>query len=212
MRLNSSGGIPMTVTSMTGCIDVSRNAVVARSKTGLVNGPSTIALNAATELSSTGTPTALPTSSSADVIVRAQKAIAEYVQLIEGAYDKAAPALYVALAATYGVACDLRRYPERLACFLEERRPGPVSANPMMPVVRKLWGGVPTRDTIYRYAACIALAQRETVDTANFAEWLRTLGIKAAAAKWSKLQKLPDDKRHAAVAQMARRNALLSKF
>lgn len=202
----------MTDTSMTDWIDVTRNAVVARSKSGAVNGARTIALETVTDLSSAAAVPAHPTSSSADVIVRAQKAIAEYVQLIEVAYDKAAPALYVALAATYAVACDLKRHPERLACFLEERRPGPVSANPMMPVVRKLWRGVPTRDTIYRYAACIALAQREMVDPANFAEWLRTVRIKAAAAKWSRLQTLPNDKHHAAVTQMAKRDALLSKF
>jgi hypothetical protein len=163
-------------------------------------------------LSLTSTPSIARTSARTDVVQRAEKAIAEYAHLIRAAYDEAEPALYGALAATYAAACDLQKDPERLKEFLNERRRGPTSANPMQPIVWKLWRNVPTRDTIRRYASCIALAHRGAVKPSDFAAWVKASGIKAAAAKFTKLSKLPDDRSKAKVAQTVKRDALLAKF
>jgi hypothetical protein len=144
----------------------------------------------------TGTPTKLVTSAWADIVRQAEKAIAEYAHTIGGAYDDALPLLNRALAATYSAAIDLQKDPEQLAAFLDERRPGPVSANPIQPILRKLWKGVQTRDKLHRYSSCLALAQAEGIKPADFAEWLFNFrgGIKKAAANWSRSQRLPDSR------------------
>lgn len=158
--------------------------------------------------------TKLRTSSRADVVQRATQAIADYGITMGGAYDDALSLLNRALAATYAAAIDLQKDPDRLAEFLADPRPGPPSANPLHPIVRKLWKGIPTRDTLLRYASCIALAQAKLVKPADFANWLSSFpgGIKKAAAEWSKMQRLPDARvklareKHACAAQ------LLAKF
>src|SRR5580704_9444674 len=145
-------------------------------------------------LSRTNASTKPVTSVRADIVGQAEKAIAEYTHTMGGAYDDALPLLNRALAATYAAASDLQKDPERLAAFLDERRPGPVSANPMQPIVRKLWKGVQTRDKLHRHTSCLALAQALGVKPADFAEWLSNFpgGIKKAAANWSRSQRLPD--------------------
>jgi hypothetical protein len=154
------------------------------------------------------------TSARADIVQQAEKAIAQYAHLIDVAYDEAQPALFGALAATYAAACDLQNDPQRLAAFLDERRPGPASANPMQPIMRKLWKGVPTRDKLHRYAACIGLAEAKRVKPEYFAEWLRTFpgGIKKAAADWSKTQRLPEARVKVAREKKSRAEELLAGF
>ncbi|MFI4998498.1 MAG: hypothetical protein ACHQK9_01355 [Reyranellales bacterium] len=155
------------------------------------------------------------TSARADVVLRrAGRAIADYARLVGVAYDEALPLLNRALTATYAAVTDLLKDPTRLVEFLDETQPGPASANPVHPIVRKLWKGVPTRDTIRRYASCIGLAQREGVKPAEFSDWLSGYpgGIKKAAATWSVSQKRPDERIKAARSQIERRDALLSKF
>ena len=154
--------------------------------------------------------TKLRTSSREDVVRRAEQAIANYSSTMGGAYDDALPLLNRALAATYAASIDLQKDPERLAAFLDAQRPGPPSANPLSPIVRKLWKGVPTRDTLRRYACCIALAQAKQVKPADFANWLSSFpgGIKKAADEWSRSQRLPDARvklareKHACAAQL----------
>jgi hypothetical protein len=60
----------------------------------------------------------------------------------------------------------------------------------------------------------IALAQREKIDACAFSEWLANFpgGIKAAAARWSRTQKLPDSQVAADNEKIKRRDALLSKY
>ena len=163
-------------------------------------------------LSRTNTSTKPVTSARADIVGQAEKAIAEYAHTIGGAYDDALPLLNRALAATYAAASDLQKDPERLAAFLDERRPGPVSTNPIQPIVRKLWKGVQTRDKLHRHSSCLALAQAEQVKPADFAEWLSNFpgGIKKAAARWSRSQRLPDARMKLARETKARANQFLA--
>jgi hypothetical protein len=155
------------------------------------------------------------TSSREDIPIQsAQKAINEYAGAIGRVFDDAALLLSRALTASYVAVIHLQKDPERLADFLGAKGPGPTSVNPSKPIVRRLWKGTPTRDSIHRYASCIALAQREKIDACDFSEWLANFpgGIKAAAAKWSRTQKLPDSQVAADKEKISRRDALLSKY
>ena len=143
------------------------------------------------------------TSSREDIPIQsAQKAINEYAGAVGRVFDDAALLLSRALTASYVAVIHL------------QRMPGPTSVNPSKPIVRRLWKGTPTRDSIHRYASCIALAQREKIDACDFSEWLANFpgGIKAAAAKWSRTQKLPDSQVAADKEKISRRDALLSKY
>ena len=155
-----------------------------------------------------------PRMSSRKDVRSAEKAIGEYARVIGGAFDDTQSLLNRALTATFIAVSSLQKDPDLLADFLEPKQPGPVSGNPIKPIVRKLWKGVPTRDTVHRYASCIGLAQREGVKPGEFSEWLSALpgGIKAATARFARIQKKPEERIKAALDLVARRNAALSRF
>jgi hypothetical protein len=149
-----------------------------------------------------------------DIVGQAEKVIAEYSRTIGGAYEDALPLLQRALAATYAAAIELLEDPDRLAAFLDARRPGPVSANPLQPIVKKLWRGVQTRVTLHRYSSCLGFARAKSVKPTGFAAWLSSFpgGIKAASASWSRSQGLPDARVRLARANKARTSQLLAGY
>src|SRR5258708_3612984 len=108
----------------------------------------------------------------------AEKEISNYASLMTGAYTRAEDALHGALAATYAAALDLLKHPDLMEMFLDDRRSGPVSKNPVKPIVRKLWKGVHTRDTLHRYSSCLAEAKRENVKPDGFIAWVKETTIK----------------------------------
>jgi hypothetical protein len=149
-----------------------------------------------------------------DVIDRATKAIAEYSNVIDGAYANANPVLNIALACTYAAAIELLKDPHWLADFIGGRGRGPKSANPFVPIVRKLWGGVSTRDTVRRHASCLAMADDRKIKPDKFATWLTAYkgGIKQVSNEWSKRQRLPEASVPRARDQKAQVDSLLSRF
>jgi hypothetical protein len=122
--------------------------------------------------------------------------------------------LYRALALTYECANDLLSSPLRLADFIGGRPSGPKSANPYTVIVRKLWRGVPLRDTVRRYACCLALAKDQKIKPDAFAAWLSNYPgkIKQASNDWSKGQRLPEASVPRARDQKAEVDSLLSWF
>lgn len=147
-------------------------------------------------------------------IIRAEKAIGEYAQVMTGAFDDAIPLLHRALAATYTAVLELQDAPDRLTNYLDGKLPGPDSKNPIQPIVRKLWHRVPTRDALYRYAACLDLARRQNVSPNGFDKWFsaRPGGIKAAAQEWSRLASNHDAKTRAKNTQIKKRDEILARF
>lgn len=143
-------------------------------------------------------------------VKNAEKAIGEYATVIGGAYEEAQPILYAALGATYAAVLDLDKHPEDMQLFLDDVRSGPVTRNPVKPVVRKLWKGVTTRDTLHRYASALAMAKREKVKSDAFVEWVKAESIKKAAAKWSKVERSADEKKTAQVEQISKRDQALA--
>lgn len=161
----------------------------------------------------------LPTSSREDVsntksklVRQAEHAIAEYSTGMTEAYSEAEPLLYRALQATYAAALDLMKHPDLMGMFLDDRRSGPSSRNPFKPIVRKLWKGAPARDTIHRYAGCMAWAHREEIKPVEFVEKIRKQTIKAAAAEWSRREKNPEERLAAKVEQKAKATEALDRL
>jgi truncated hemoglobin YjbI len=138
--------------------------------------------------------------------VRQRRLLRKYAHTIGVAYDDALPLLNRALVATYAAASDFQDDPERLAAFLDERRSGPASANPIQSIVRKAWKGVQSRDKLHRHSSCLARAQAQGVKPADFAKWLSNFpgGIKKAAGGWSRSQRLPDARTKLAREKQAR--------
>jgi hypothetical protein len=124
----------------------------------------------------------------------ATQVIGEYSRVIDVSFDEALPLLNRALTTTYVAVCDLQSDLKRLAEFLPEKVAGRPTSNPCHPIVRKLWRGIPVRETVSRYSAMIAYAQQLQTKREDFSEWLRTFkgGIKGAAAEWKKLQRKLD--------------------
>jgi len=154
------------------------------------------------------------TSSREDVVDNATNAVAEYSHLVDIALSDTQPILYRALGLTYVAALQLLTDEHWLADFLEGKSTGPKSTNLFLPIVRKLWKGVLTRDSFRRYACCMALARESGVNPADFAEWIGKYpgGIKAAAAKWSNDQKKPEAQARVARDQKAETEGLIEKF
>ena len=149
-----------------------------------------------------------------DVIDKATKAIAEYSNVIDGAYANANPVLNRALACTYAAAIALLKDPQWLADFVGGKRSGPKSANRYAPIVRELWRGVPTRDTVRRHACCLAMADDQKIKPDEFATWLTAYkgGIKQISNDWSKRQRKPEASVPRAQDQKAQVDSLLSRF
>jgi hypothetical protein len=149
-----------------------------------------------------------------DVIDKATEAIAEYSNVIEGAYANANPVLNRALACTYAAAIVLLKDPQWLADFVGGKRSGPKSANRYVPIVRELWRGVPTRDTVRRHACCLAMADDQKIKPDEFATWLTAYkgGIKQISNDWSKRQRKPEASVPRAQDQKAQVDSLLSRF
>jgi hypothetical protein len=149
-----------------------------------------------------------------DVIDKATEAIAEYSNVIDGAYANANPVLNIALACTYAAAIALLKDPQWLADFVGGKRSGPKSANRYVPIVRKLWRGVSTRDTVRRHASCLAMADDRKIKPDEFATWLTAYkgGIKQVSNDWSKRQRKPEASVPRARDQKAQVDSLLSRF
>lgn len=143
---------------------------------------------------------------------QAEQAIAEYSNGLTEAYTEAEPLLYRALQTTYAAALDLMKHPDLMEMFLDDRRSGPPSRNPFKPIVRKLWKGAPTRDTVHRYAGCMAWAQREKIKPAEFIERIKTETIKSAASHWSRHEKKPDEGMAAQIEQKAKATEALTRL
>jgi hypothetical protein len=149
-----------------------------------------------------------------DVVDKATEAIAAYSHVIDGAYAHASPLLNRALACTYAAAIELLKDPHWLADFIGDKRSGPESANRYVPIVRKLWRNVLTRDTVRRHACCLAMAGDQKIKSDEFATWLTAYkgGIKQIAKEWSNLQRKPEASVPRARDQKAQVASLLSKF
>ena len=147
-----------------------------------------------------------------NLVEHAKSAIDQYKNVIDRAYAEADPILNEALAATYAAVLDLQKHPALLEVFLNDKRSGPVSKNPIQPIVRKLWDKVQSRETRHRYAACLAWAQREKVKPEDFVAWVKANTIKQAASNWAKNKRLPDEQTKLARKQMSRRDQLLAKL
>lgn len=148
---------------------------------------------------------------SSKLLKQAEKAIGEYSTRMGQTYTEAEPLLYRALAATYALCLNALKHADLMKMFLEDRKSGPVSKNPLQPIMRKLWKDVQTRESINRCASCLAFAQSEKVGPADFAGWLKATTIKAAAAKWSKLQRRPDAAKQAEIEQKTKVTVALSR-
>jgi hypothetical protein len=146
------------------------------------------------------------------LVRQAEQAIAEYSTGLAEAYTEAEPLLHRALQATYAAALDLMKHPDLMATFLDDRRSGPPSRNPFKPIVRKLWKGAPTRDTIHRYSGAMAWAQREKIKPVEFIERIRTETIKSAAANWARYEKTPDEQTTAKIEQKAKATEALNRL
>jgi hypothetical protein len=108
----------------------------------------------------------------------------------------------------------LLKNPDWLTHLIGGRGRGPKSANPYVPIVRKLWRGVLTRDTVRRHACCLAMAGDEKITPDEFASWLTAYngGIKQIAKDWSNLQRKPEASVPRARDQKAQVASLLSGF
>jgi hypothetical protein len=149
-----------------------------------------------------------------DVIDKATKAIAEYSNVIDGAYANANSVFNRALACTYAAAIELLRDPHGMADFIGSRGRGPKSANPFVPIVRSLWRGVLLRDTVRRHACCLAMANDQKIKPDEFVTWLTAYkgGIKQISNEWSKRQRKPEASVPRARDQKAQVDSLLSRF
>ena len=149
-----------------------------------------------------------------DFIDKATKAIAEYSNVIDGAYANANPVLNRALACTYAAAIALLKDPQWLADFVGGKRRGPKSANQYVPIVRKFWGNVLTRDTVRRHACCLAMADDQKIKPDEFVSWLTAYkgGLKQISNAWSKRQRKPEASVPRARDRKAQVDSLLSRF
>lgn len=150
-----------------------------------------------------------------DPVTLAEQAVARYSEKLEQAHSKCASLLNAALGASYAAALALRDDPEKLAEFLGDqiRRPGPNSTNPFQPILRKLWQRSPSREAVYRYAACLAWAEHKGIGSAQFVEWIEKLegGIKTAARQWSHCNRRSGAGRDAREARANRVSEIIAK-
>ena len=145
-------------------------------------------------------------------VKQAEQAVAEYSNGLTKADTEAEPLLYRALQTTYAAALDLMKHPDLMEMFLDDRRSGPPSRNPFKPIVRTLWKGTPTRDTVHRYAGCMAWAHREKIKPVEFIERLKSETIKSAASNWARHERNPDEGMAAQIEQKAKVTEALTRL
>jgi hypothetical protein len=140
--------------------------------------------------------------------------IAAYSNHVGRAFDDATPLLVRALAATYAAVIELGQNEQARVAFLgEQKRSGRISRNPILPIVRKLWHAVLTRERVHTYASCLGLALQQNVPPEGFMEWIGKFegGINGAAKLYSASAKSADEKAKARDERKFQRDELLSK-
>jgi hypothetical protein len=135
------------------------------------------------------------------LVKQAEKAVAEYSHVMNGAFTEAEPLLWRALEATYTAALDVMKHPDLMEMFLADRRSGPVSRNPFKPIVRRLWHDSHTRHSLHRHAGAMAWAESKNIAPKDFIEEVKAKTIKKAAAEYARKTTSADERKKADIEQ-----------